>query len=338
MSRCESIGRRGDNLGQRGFSMLEMLLAIAILMVVTGIVMAAMMQMTTTQGTVGNRTEMHSSVRSATELLQQEIGQAGKISLPNPATTVKLSVAVPTPANPPVASAIALSNAAGIFPNEQLVIDTGDNEETVTVTAVVAATNTITAIFTLAHAAQTPVRATGTFASGIVPTATTCAGVACGSTAYVLKLYGDIDDDGNMKYIEYTCDSPTGPPATGGNLYRQVLAFDALPAAKVSPPTTSMSVLSNILPNPPDPGTTTPAACFKYQEKPVGTDTYVVDVSVTLTVQTQNLDPQTRQFQQETKALLNVSPRNVFEGWQLASASVANRIQPMPVTVTNLLP
>ena len=70
----------------------------------------------------------------------------------------------------------------------------------------------------------------------------------------------------------------------------------------------------------------------------MGTDTYVVDVSVTLTVQTENKDPQTHQFQTETKALLNVSPRNVFEGWQLASQSVANRVQPMPLTVQNLLP
>src|SRR6266446_6048064 len=59
-----------------------MLLAIAILLVVTGIVMSAMMQMTMTQGTIGNRTEMHSSVRSATELLQQEIGQAGRVASP----------------------------------------------------------------------------------------------------------------------------------------------------------------------------------------------------------------------------------------------------------------
>jgi prepilin-type N-terminal cleavage/methylation domain-containing protein len=337
VSPCKSIGVREWRSRQRGFSLLEMLLAIGILLVVTGIVMSAMMQMTMTQGTVANRTEMHSSVRSATELLQQEIGQAGKISLPNPATAVTLSAAF-TAASPPVLASAVVNNAAGIFPNEQLVIDTGDNEETVTVSSVVAATNTINAIFTLSHVLHAPVRAAGTFASGIIPTATTCGGVACGSTQFILKLYGDIDDDGNMKYIEYTCDSSIGPPTTGGNLYRQVLKFDDLPTTKVSPPTPSMIVLSNILPNPPDPGSTTPAPCFKYQEKPVATDTYVVDVSVTLTVQTQNKDPQTQQFQKETKALLNVSPRNVFEGWQLGSASVVNRIQPMPVTVSNLLP
>jgi hypothetical protein len=50
------------------------------------------------------------------------------------------------------------------------------------------------------------------------------------------------------------------------------------------------------------------------------------------------IDPITKQFQLETKALLNVSPRNVFNVWQLASAGVTDRIQPMPPTVTALLP
>src|SRR5207244_6889194 len=45
---------------------------------------AGMMPMIKTAGTSTNRTEMYTSVRSATELLEQEIGQAGKISLPPP--------------------------------------------------------------------------------------------------------------------------------------------------------------------------------------------------------------------------------------------------------------
>jgi hypothetical protein len=133
-----------------------------------------------------------------------------------------------------------------------------------------------------------------------------------------------------MEYIEYKCDT------SGGNLYRNVVTI--APGATKPAVAPSMVVLSNLQPNPPDPGASTPAPCFKYQQKTVSPDTYVVDVSVTLTVQTQNVDPQTNQFQTETKALLNVSPRNVFEGWQLASAGVANRIQPMPATVTSLLP
>ncbi len=321
MSPIKKIGERVWRGRQLGFSMLEMMIALVILLGVTGIVMSAMMQMTLTQGSVANRTEMHSSVRSATELLQQEIGQAGKISLP---AAVTLSGAVTT-ANLGVATPVVVSSAAGMFNNEGLVIDTGDNEETVTATTVITATNTITAVFTIAHAVNAPVRVAGTFASGIIPKSATN-----GSGDFLLKLYGDINDDGNMEYIEYNCDT------AAHNLYRNVVTI--APGATKPAVGPSMIVLSNILANPPDPGTTTPAPCFKYQEKTVAPDTYVVDVSVTLTVQTQIKDPKTNQFQQETKALLNVSPRNVFEGWQLASAGVANRIQPVPAAVTSLLP
>jgi len=297
---------------QPGFSLLELMVALAILLSVSGIVMSALMQMMLTQGTVSNRTEMHSSVRSATEVLQQEIGQAGRVSLPGPVT---LSGAVATTG---ATAAVAVSSAAGMFIGEQLVIDAGANQETVTLASVDTTANLITAVFNNTHASGAPVTVSGAFSSGIVPT-----NMANGSTGTVLKLYGDINSDGNMVYVEYTCDT------TGGNLYRNVMPFTAATKPAV---TSAQILLSNIQANP---GGT---ACFSYQQKTVGANTYVVDVSVTLTVQTQNPDPQTNQYQTETKALLNVSPRNVFEGWELASGGVTNRIQPMPATVTSLLP
>ena len=54
-------------------------------------------------------------------------------------------------------------------------------------------------------------------------------------------------------------------------------------------------------------------------------------------MQTQQIDPVTKQFQTETKALLNVSPRNVFSAWSLASIGYTDRIQSTPATVTSLL-
>jgi hypothetical protein len=222
-----------------------------------------------------------------------------------------------------------------------LVIDTGDQEETVAVTSLVPSTKTFTGTFFHTHDPTRPepvqVRVAGAYASGIVPTTYTCAGANCGSTGTLLKLYGDINDDGNMMYIRYWCDT------TGGNLYRDAVSFTAASVTALTSLPSSTVVLPNITFNPPDPGTTVNAPCFKYQQQTVGPDTYVTDVSVTLTVQTQNLDPQTHVFQQETKALLNVSPRNIFEGWQLAGSSVTNRIQPIPadtggVNVKGLLP
>jgi hypothetical protein len=57
-----------------------------------------------------------------------------------------------------------------------------------------------------------------------------------------------------------------------------------------------------------------------------------------LTVQTATVDATTGLFQQETKALLNVSPRNVFNVWLLANQDILYRVQPTPPTVTALLP
>src|SRR5260221_14698349 len=67
---------------QAGFSLLETMVAMAVLLGVGAIVMYGTLRMMNTQGTITNRTEMDSSVRSATELLQQEIGQAGRIAPP----------------------------------------------------------------------------------------------------------------------------------------------------------------------------------------------------------------------------------------------------------------
>jgi hypothetical protein len=142
----------------------------------------------------------------------------------------------------------------------------------------------------------------------------------------VLKLYGDINGDGNMVYVEYTCDT------TAGNLYRNSIAFDAASKPAV---TASEVLLDNISANP---GGTD---CFTYMPNPqpvVGANTYVLDVAITLTVHTAVKDPTTNAYITETKALLNVSPRNVFDVWQLASGGINNRVQPMPPTVANLLP
>ena len=94
----------------------------------------------------------------------------------------------------------------------------------------------------------------------------------------------------------------------------------------------SLVLIDNLRANPNN----TP--CFTYQEQVVGTNTYVTDVAITLTVQTQKQDPLTRQYELQTKALLNVAPRNIFNVWQLASAGITSRIQPTPASVTSLLP
>jgi hypothetical protein len=290
--------------------LLELLVSTAILLIISGVVTSAMRQMIMQQKTIWNRTEMHSSIRGATELLQQEVGQAGRIALP---AAVTLQAAVTAPG----AKTVAVSSVAGMFVNEYLTVDAGANVETVQLTAINGGVTppTITATFAGTHANGVPVQVFGAFGNGIIPP-----NVANGSTATVLKLFGDVNDDGNMMYVEYTCDT------AGGNLYRNEIDWNAAAKPALTP---AMILLSNVQPNPGG------ADCFAYQTQAANG---ITDVGVTLTVQTQQRDPITNQFQTETKALLNVSPRNIFEAWQLSSAQITDHVQPTPASVTALLP
>jgi prepilin-type N-terminal cleavage/methylation domain-containing protein len=334
---------------ERGFSLPELLISVTLLLMISATVTSALLQMTNSNKTIWNRTQLHAGVRSATELLQQEVGQAGRIVLPGNSVTLAGAVAAGAQTVGIKVDGAVPATMNGFFVGEQLVIDVGGPtpcnvalpcQETVSVTAFDTAAKTITATFVYPHlltgGVGVPVQALGGFASGIVPPQP---GYVNGSTASILKLYGDINGDGKMVYVEYTCDpmatnaAPTAVPPGTGNLYRNVMPYDQTTVKLAAD--ASQVLLSNIEVNP---GGT---ACFTYMPNPlpvVGVDTFVLDVAITLTVRTQVKDPITNQYQTETKALLNVSPRNVFNVWQLSSAGVAARVQPIPPTVTALLP
>src|SRR5438045_6393243 len=196
---------------QKGFSLLELMVSVAILVIVAGTVMMGMIRMTWSESTIMNRTQMHSSVRNATELMQQDIGQAGRLGS---APGLQMTTAV---AGGAAASTVTLTTTStgtnamsptdDMYAGEQLVIDPSTtNEETVTITAKTA--TTITAVYANAHTANVPVLVLGGFASGIVPPDTSSMYVLTGnsaahttlttgtggtaSTGSVLKLYGDI--------------------------------------------------------------------------------------------------------------------------------------------------
>ena len=303
-----SLKRRAA-CGDEGFTLIELMVATLVLMIVSGAVLKGVMDMSALHNTVMNRTDLHAGVRNATQLLSQEVGQAGRISLPA-AVTLTAATAIG-------ATSATVSSATDMFVGEQLLIDAGTNSETVTVTAIAGNVLTTSAMES-AHLAGVPVTVTGGFAAGVVPATT-----ANGSSATRLKIFGDINGNGSMVYVEYWCD------IANGRLYRNALPFTA--GAKPAY-TVDMVLIDNILANPGG----TP--CFAYQTQTAGGVTYVTDVAITLTVRTQNRDANTNDFQTESKALLNVSPRNVFNVWQMAGLGNTNRVQPTPATVTALLP
>ena len=340
---------------ERGFSLPELLIAVTILLIVSGTVTSGIMQVVNSFRTITNRTALHAGVRSATEVLQQEVGQAGRVSMPGTATLggdVAAGVAT-VGVNMVINSTTCSSNGAsvpcvsGLFVGEWLQIDSGAKREAVQITAIDTGAKQITGTFTLDHTAGAAVSTLGGFASGIVPSqywnGTAWVTYPNGSDGSHLKLFGDVAGDGNMQYVEYTCDT-TNTNTSLRNLYRNVMAFDVGTKPVL---TDSQVLLRNVAPNP---GGT---ACFTYMPSPLPyitamTDSgcncaqsFVLDVAITLTVNTQLIDPITRQVQTETKALLNVSPRNVFQVWQLASTNLSqnnDRIQPMPASVKALLP
>ena len=367
-----------------GFTLMETMVALVILLAVSAVVMSGMMQMMKTEGTITNRTEMHTSVRSATELLEQEIGQSGKISLPPtpPNTAWAMLTAVNVPADTPVTPLGGVTfnvfdpqdPAQGpvLFEGEWVTVDTGLSKEAVQLTCLAGPgncpnpSNVWGATFYYTHnpinipgtgTFGVPISVPGAFSTGIIPPA---AGVmpapplgyagypvspvnapGQGSSGTVLKLYGDINGDGHMVYVEYTC--VPGTPQAPGFLYRNQVNLWNLPA--VPPLAPSKIVLNGVLVNPNGP-TGAAVPCFTYQLQTRGglnaaanDMAFVTDVAVTLTVQTQNPDPQVPlingqpNYQTETKALLNVSPRNVFDAYEFATLDYLNRIQPTPMII-----
>jgi type II secretory pathway pseudopilin PulG len=310
---------------EHGFTIIEMMVSVTLLMVVCGVVMRGVFGLTNVSRMVSNRTDMHNAVRNATELLTQEIGQAGRIALPGRVTLAADALKGTNVLTINSTAANANTPAtAGIFLNEILLVGADDAQESVVVQSWTA--NTITLTDTLAndHTGAVPVQAVGGFREGIIPPT-----VANGSTANVLKILGDIHDDGKMVYVEYICDQ------AGARLYRTSVRYNA--GAKTAP-TVEQILIDNIEQNPADPATGLPTPCFTYQTQTVVGQPFVVDVAVTLTIHSQAVDKNTNAFQKETKALLNVAPRNVFNVWEQASLGMNDRVQPTPAEVAVLLP
>jgi prepilin-type N-terminal cleavage/methylation domain-containing protein len=305
-----------------GFTLIELMISVGILLTISAFMMRGTLDMTNLNTKQSNLSEMHAGIRNATSLLQQEVGQAGRLAFP-------AAVTAPNAIATGDQWVIVTPSVTSMFVGMRLEIvgkspvPTTDVEEIVTVTAVDPGNSRIRAMFTFDYVAGARIMPAGGFAEGIIPTT-----AANGSTASKLKIVGDINGDGTIMYVEYTCDWVTG------RLYRNMMAYDAASKPALS---VEQVLLDNLLPNPPDPGGVA-RPCFTYDQRTIKTHTYVINVAIMTTVRTDERDKTTGQFQTVTKALLNVAPRNVFNVWQVASLTYVNRIEPLPASVLALLP
>jgi len=281
------------NSSIRGFSLLEALASTAILMVLAGATFSGLLTYQKVYASVELKADMHSGLRGATEMLSQEIGQAGKFSYSG--TTLAMAVS-----GGPSLQTITLASPASVFAGEILLVDTGLSQESVTVNSV--STSSITAVFHNNHASGAPVNAVGVLSQGILSS----------STGTQLQLLGDINGDGTLVYAQYDCDT------TAGTLSRSVTPITA---SAISP---SQLLLEGLAANPDG------APCFRYSSTTAAGYTFITNVGVTLTVQTLQADPQTGQASTMTNTFDNLSPRNVLAGLELAQAGVLQVLQPTP--------
>lgn len=323
----------------RGFSLLELMVSVTVMLVVASGVVSLISYNQKAYGQIEQQSDMYENVRAVAELMAQEVGQAGLVILP---AGVTLSAAVTQNAT---AQTVAVSSTTSMYAGEMLLVDAGTKEEQV---AIVSLTSTsINGIFAQNHASGAGIHTIGVSPNGIVSpssSATTPGGVSCvtsptgvtytathGSTCNVLNLWGDLNSDGTLVYVRYTCNTTTTP----GTLTRSVTTI----TPGVNTVSTAQTLLSTLTTNPPN---SAPGPCFQYdlstQQITVNgvTSTYYMIANIGLTISVQSLkpDPVTRQYLTMTKSFLSLSPRNILAGYAQAYAGDASRLQNQPPNIT----
>ena len=354
--------------------------SVAILMVIMAAIFSVISYYQKTYGTTALKADMYENVRGVIELMAQEIGQAGLVSLPPSSPTLSAAVIASG-----TAQNVNVSSTTSMFVGEKLLVGTGTSEELVSVTALNTAANQMTGVFTKAHASGAPVNVLGVFHNGVMAS----------STGTELRLFGDINADGSLLYVHYNCDTSTTP----GTLTRSVTTV----TPSVSSSSAGQTLLSTLIANPggtpcfqytaqlptsaqtlgtgngalttfsgtvtPAPfssgslavtagsvfgldngsgafvgtgvlsGTvnyTTGAVSVTFGAAPAnGTavqvgQSYITNVAVTLSVRTTQVDPQTKAYLTMTKSFLNLTPRNILAGLELANVPFPDRLQPRP--------
>jgi prepilin-type N-terminal cleavage/methylation domain-containing protein len=291
--------------GSRGFSLVELVVATAVLVAISGATLFIVNTFTQVYTSTALKAEMHSGVRSATGLLAQEIGQAGLFSF----TPTTLTAA--TTATGSVAATVA--STSGMYVGQILQVDAGAARESVTITAVGSATK-FTGSFANLHGSGAIVYAAGVYPYGILSS----------SSATSLQMFGDINADGTLMYVQYDCDTTLN--FTFSRSATVITAFGPITPALLNP---DVVLVDNLVANPGG----TP--CFQYVTTSVTTSggaTYILYTTVGLTISTQTSqqDPQTQQFITETKSFLNLNPRNILAAVSLAGNNMTAYLQPTP--------
>jgi len=280
--------------GYAGFSLIEFLVSVVVMLFLMSAVFQVLGKYQRSYQNEQVTTDMRQGARSAMELLSQEVGQAGYLGFETRSLNANVT-------GNTIGQTVELTSTANIFIGETLMVDAGVAQELVTVTNING--NLVSGIFRNTHPQNAPVNAVGVFSQGVLPPPS--------STANMLQLFGDVNADGTLRYVEYRYDSGAG------TLSRSITPIDALVQA------TPRVLLRDLQANPN--GTD----FFQYRTQAVPGGTCVIEVTVTATTRTSSPDPESRQFRSMTSRLV-LSPRNVLVARDLATTGASLRLQATP--------
>ncbi len=293
---------------QAGFSLIEILVTTVIIV----LLMAVVSQFfdATQRRYRGNQllAEVYQGQRSVLDSMTQQIGQAGLNPDFSPPTTLSAGVT-----GSGTAQQVSVGSKKGMLQGNAVIVDTGAAQERVKMTAVSPSTQAFSGVFNLNHAVNAPVISDAQpFSTGILTT----------TNGILLRFYGDINADGTLKYVEYSCypvgaDRTTSCPTTGtttvgGSAYNLYTLYRSTTDVAFASPATANAgtpMLDNVVATNAGIGPSG-VPVFSFQTQTLGTDTVVTGVNITLTLQTLIRDPDSGQFRTVTLSS-QIIPRNI---------------------------
>ena len=138
----------GKKRRSAGFTLMELLISMALLLVISSTAFSAMNGFSRTYSTTMTMADMDSGLRNAAELITQEVGQAGNV----PYSSQNLGGAV---VGSTIPQTVTLTSATNMYVGQMLQVDSGAAQENVQITAIPSAT-TVTGKFVNSHAAAAP--------------------------------------------------------------------------------------------------------------------------------------------------------------------------------------
>jgi prepilin-type N-terminal cleavage/methylation domain-containing protein len=201
-------------LGQTGFSLVELLVSVALITILMGAVFSFMYQCQKRFQSNAVVSEANQTARAALEVMTQEIGQAGYNPQFYPNRTASSSINALA-----AEQCVTLNDISMINPGDWLQVDTGPNEELVQVTGIstngaCSVVNQIQAVFEKNH---TPAPVPFLSYKFPYPSGIILGTSGTNSDDHNLLFYGDINNDGVIRYVVYSL-SPTTSPATTLNI------------------------------------------------------------------------------------------------------------------------